>query len=174
MPNRSGAEFRSVASGGDQQIRPPVDRRFEHHFVAGIPQLRPSRENEFSLAWPSLSRHRQRYALLARSVQLQSGVRALDKPLRIPLLTARLAGASLHCGSGPSVLCAAPERVACLKVARETQAVSRPVESCHQDSEAGLWGQLNEPPMPMPSESHQVSEWDRQETDAWRVQQYPN
>lgn len=63
--------------------------------------------------------------------------------------------------------------VASLRVAHGTQAVSRLGECGHQDSEARPRGRPNERPMPMPSESHQVSEWVRQETDASRVQQCP-
>jgi len=61
-----------------------------------------------------------------------------------------------------------------LRVAPGTQAVSRLGECDHQDSEARPRERPNERPMPMPSESHQVSEWVPQETDASRVQQCPD
>src|SRR5215469_14680958 len=70
--------------------------------------------------------------------------------------------------------CSDTERVTSLRVAHGTQAVSRLGECGHQDSEARPRRRPNERPMPMPSESHQVSEWVPQETDASRVQQCPD
>src|SRR5205807_7393126 len=70
--------------------------------------------------------------------------------------------------------CSDTKRVASLRVAHGTLAVSRLGECGHQDSEARPRGRPNERPMPMPSESHQVSEWVRQETDVSRVQPCPD
>jgi hypothetical protein len=49
LPEDIQAIPRPAALGGTnrQQIRPSVDRRFEHQLVAGIPQLQPPEKMDF-------------------------------------------------------------------------------------------------------------------------------